>query len=356
MMSAPRVSVIMASYNSMPHIKRAVRSVLEQHLGDLELIVVDDGSSDDTWALVSGLRDPRVRVARGSANRGPSPRRNEALRMASGKYVAVLDADDVAYPERLAVQCAFLDRNPDVVLVACAFDLIDADDHVVGTIRRPTEPARLAWAMLFDNAMALSMMTFRRDAACRVGGFEENDLLANDYAFSFAMAREGRIVQLPEVLGAYRVSPSSMSATNVDAMRKAARAVSARRIAALVGHDVTTTEVSVAVGDEFAAASAEEIERCIDVLEECAVRLFDLHPEDRPAILKGALERLCLVGLTRARWRPQCLRCGAGLCRASALGPRLLVPLALFALRLMVPRSLGTYASNLRRRRDKWTE
>lgn len=355
-MSAPLVSVIMAAYNSMPHIERAVRSVLEQSLSDLELIVVDDGSSDDTWEFLSELSDPRVRVVRDGLNRGPSPRRNEALRMATGNYVAVLDADDVAYPERLAVQCAFLDGNPDVALVACAFDLIDSDDHCVGTTCRPTEPAPLAWAMLFDNVLALSMMTFRRDAACHVRGFEEADLLANDYAFSLAMAGEGRVVALRDVLGAYRISPGSMSASNGAAMRTAARAVSARRMASLLGRDVTIAEVSVATGCGLATVDAAQIEQCIRMLSECAVRLFDLHPEGRLAILEGVLERLCLVGSEGWRWRSRCLHRGVGLGKTSALGPRAVVPLGLFALRLIAPRSVRAVVSRMRGRRDKWME
>lgn len=97
----PAVSVIVAAYNAAPYLVRAVESVLAQTMSDLELIVVNDASTDDTASVLAGFKDPRVRVLHNADNRGPSGSRNAAIEVATGTWIAVLDADDWMLPDRL---------------------------------------------------------------------------------------------------------------------------------------------------------------------------------------------------------------------------------------------------------------
>lgn len=113
----PLVSVIMSVSNGGATLSAAVRSLVQQTLSDWELVLVDDGSQDDSVGIVEKFGDPRIRIVRHSESRGLACRLNEAVDLSRGKYVARMDADDICYPERLAVQTGLLLSDPGVDLV-----------------------------------------------------------------------------------------------------------------------------------------------------------------------------------------------------------------------------------------------
>jgi teichuronic acid biosynthesis glycosyltransferase TuaG len=113
----PRVTAVMAARNAEATIGAAIDAVLTQTMTDLELIVVDDGSTDATSVVVAGYADPRVRLVRLGANAGRGGARNEALRHARGRYLAICDADDVSLPDRIQRQADYLDEHPSVGVV-----------------------------------------------------------------------------------------------------------------------------------------------------------------------------------------------------------------------------------------------
>ncbi len=130
-MNEPRVSVIMPVYNGAPFLAAAVESVLTQTWSNLELIVVDDGSTDATPAILRKYCDRRVKIVR-IAHAGVVTARNVALDHCCGDYVASMDADDVSHPERIERQATYLDQHPDIDVVTCGSDLIDDQDRVIG--------------------------------------------------------------------------------------------------------------------------------------------------------------------------------------------------------------------------------
>ena len=104
----PRVSVIMSAHNEERYVRNAIDSILRQTFGDFEFVVIDDGSVDRTPEILRGYQDPRLRVHH-QANQGQSVALNRGIRMASGSFIARMDADDVALPQRLEKEVAFLD-------------------------------------------------------------------------------------------------------------------------------------------------------------------------------------------------------------------------------------------------------
>ncbi len=147
---APCVSVIVPCYNYGRLLAEAVASVLQQTLSDLELIIIDDGSTDDTASVIAGLNDARVRHRCLPANRGVSAARNAGLDMARGEYLAFLDADDRWLPEKLARQVALMDAEPEVAIAFTDFVRFSLDgghierqfDFVPEFRDVPTRPAR----------------------------------------------------------------------------------------------------------------------------------------------------------------------------------------------------------------------
>ena len=137
----PAVSVVMAVRNGMPWVAEAVTSVLGQTLADLELIVIDDGSSDDTAAALAAFRDGRLRLVRQDPA-GLTRSLNRGLGLARAPLVARLDADDTAQPDRLMRQAALLASRPDIGLVGTGALEVDAAGRAVGTIVPPANVSR----------------------------------------------------------------------------------------------------------------------------------------------------------------------------------------------------------------------
>jgi len=139
-MDSPAISVVMSVFNGQAFLSEAIESILGQTLRDFEFLVVDDGSTDRTAEILAGYasRDGRMRVLR-HENKGRAVSLNIGMTLATGDYIARMDADDVAMPCRLQEQFAFMQRHPEVGLLGGAVDLIRATGHVIKTAQPPRE-------------------------------------------------------------------------------------------------------------------------------------------------------------------------------------------------------------------------
>lgn len=207
-MSAPRVSVVLPTYNRERTIARAVASVLAQTWRDLELIVVDDGSSDRTREILAGIDDPRlVYVYRD--NGGVSSARNLGLERARGEYVAFQDSDDEWCVDKLARQVAALDAHPQASLVVCGFVVpnelslsmigVDAREPVVDVTGMATLrlPACQCWLARLADVRAL-------------GGFDLRIDCFEDWELALRLAGRGRVLMVNEVLVLKTRTPGSL--------------------------------------------------------------------------------------------------------------------------------------------------
>ena len=130
----PKVSVIIPTYNRAAYVKEAIDSVLGQSYEDYEIIVVDDGSSDDTNAVVKGFGDSRIRYIY-QKNKGISGARNTGIRNARAQFVALLDSDDIWFPQILELEVPILDQNPDLCLVYSKAHAMDQEDNPLPQIQ-----------------------------------------------------------------------------------------------------------------------------------------------------------------------------------------------------------------------------
>jgi len=128
----PKVTIAMPVRNAATTILAAIRSIQLQTWRDWELLIIDDGSTDATAALVAGLHDPRVRLITGGGNRGLAARLNQAISVSRSPLFARMDADDIAYPARLEAQVEFLEKEADCELAGCGVLLFDAAGQVTG--------------------------------------------------------------------------------------------------------------------------------------------------------------------------------------------------------------------------------
>jgi hypothetical protein len=202
---SPVVSVVMPVHNGERFLAAAIDSILAQTFTDFELIAVDDGSVDGSAAILESYaaRDARVRVARHASNQGAAAARNHGCRLARGRYIAVMDADDVSLPGRLARQVAVLDGDPSLAGVGSWVRQVDESGTTGAVHTYPEEPELVAWSMVFFNSIAHPTLVIRRDALPQPEPYASP--VIEDYALLIPLTIAHRIRNLPEVLLLYRV-------------------------------------------------------------------------------------------------------------------------------------------------------
>lgn len=211
----PRISVLMAVYNGQRFLKAAVESILAQSFEDFEFIIVDDGSTDRSPALLRRYadRDPRIRLV-SLPHAGLTRSLNQGLAIARGELVARMDADDVARPQRFARQVAFLDAHPDIVLVGCAHELIDANDHILQTEIPASDDQAIQERHLRGlTSICHPCVMARRAALSEIGGYDERYPAAQDLDLYLRLGEIGKLANLPQVLMQYRFHRDSTSDT-----------------------------------------------------------------------------------------------------------------------------------------------
>ena len=198
------VSVIVTTYNRGHLLEAAVRSVLEQTAQDLEIIVMDDGSRDNTSEVVRSIPDPRIRYLRNATNRGVAASRNRGIQNARGDHIAFLDDDDRWVPSKIEAQLRVLgSAPPEVGGVYSGYLEVDADDRVVGR-ECPSAQGDLLAPLLLRNGIATSSVLLKRECLEAVGGFDPTVPYCDDHDLWIRVAEKYRWACLSEPLVRYR--------------------------------------------------------------------------------------------------------------------------------------------------------
>lgn len=197
-MEQPVISVVMPAYNAADHIGSAVESILDQTFEDFELVVVDDGSTDQTVSVVESYKDDRIRTIRLGGNTGIPSARNRGTEAARGQYVACHDADDRSHPERFERQVAYLDGREEVAAVGTGAVLVDEYGKRIARRHVFTTPS-LADLVEVCHFVHASML-FRRSALEAVGGYDEWFATAEDYDLILRLADEFEVRNVDEPL------------------------------------------------------------------------------------------------------------------------------------------------------------
>lgn len=197
------MSVVLPVRNGRRTIAAAIRSILRQSYTNFEIIIVDDASTDGTRQVIESFEDERIRMIFGGQHRGIAYRLNQLVAISRGKYVARMDADDIAFPRRLAAQVEYLEENPKVDLLATAVVVFGEGGLALGTIRGPASHEDICRRPCFGFTMPHPTWMGRRDCFfmhkydSRADGAEDQQLLFRTY-------RVNRFACLPDVLLGYQ--------------------------------------------------------------------------------------------------------------------------------------------------------
>ena len=203
----------MPVYNTARYLPAAVESILAQTFSEFEFIIIDDGSTDRSGKILEkyAAQDDRIHLIR-RANQGISKTRNQLLEQASGELVAIMDADDIALPDRFACQVDFLRTHAGVVCVGSALDWIDERDRYLGHCEMPQSDAEIQSLLVGGISMLHHPCTMaRRSALLQVGGYDESMTASIDLDLWLRLGEVGKLANLPETLLQYRLHSQSIT-------------------------------------------------------------------------------------------------------------------------------------------------
>ena len=218
MTQVPRVSILMATWNRAALIGKTIESILDQSFADWEIVITDDGSTDDTPRIAEEWvkKDPRIAYVRSQINQGISKNYNQGFAKCRGEYIAMIDDDDPwCDRDKLKKQIAFLDSHADYVGCGGGVIVIDENGRERYRYLKPETDKQIRSLMLFSNPMANSTTTFRRTAGEKVGWYDATTRYAGDRDFWLKMGLIGKLYNHPEYFSYYTMAGHNTSITKL---------------------------------------------------------------------------------------------------------------------------------------------
>lgn len=310
-MNRPLISVVMCAYNAQAFLREAVDSILNQTFSNFEFIIVDDGSTDNTTAILDEAQnnDRRVRVVH-ATHAGLIASLNRGCALAQGEYIARMDADDIAHRERLTLQAAFMETHPEVAVLGAAVELIDAAGKPLAVSKNETADADIKRELLKRCPIWHPTVLMRRSALEAASGYRPILVDAEDYDLWLRISERFQLANLEQVLLQYRLHSNQISVRKrktqtfgVLAARKAAIQRRAGKPDPLENYSHVTKELLDALG-------VSPAEQQHELFEQCLVWFFNLRlAGDTEAAIHAALEALRIepLGSSRRKRSDLCL-------------------------------------------------
>jgi glycosyltransferase involved in cell wall biosynthesis len=209
--NSPKITVLMPAYNAVNYIAEAIISVLKQSFGDFELLIIDDGSTDDTARVIRSFKDPRIVLVQ-HENKGIAAALNTGLKHSRAPYIARFDADDVCYPDRLKVQYDFITAHPEYSIIGSAADYMDAEDNFIFT-QHPVahldeEIQELSYTIC---PFIHSSVFYKKEIIVNNGGYNEYAYTYEDHFLWVNILKKTKACNLSQALLKVRLNPESIT-------------------------------------------------------------------------------------------------------------------------------------------------
>jgi glycosyltransferase involved in cell wall biosynthesis len=216
MKNNPLVSVIIPTYNSSKYIKETLESILDQTYSNLEIVITDDASKDDTLDIVRGYEDSRIKILTNKKNLGISGNMNKGILSSKGKYIAIMDADDWSYPYRIEKQVKMMEENPNVVLCSGYMDMCDENLKFKHTRTYPTTNEEIRKVLLRYDPIAHPASMWRKETLLKTNLYPLYvNNTCHDYSLIFEISQYGEFQNIPESLIKYRIRKDSVTGKKV---------------------------------------------------------------------------------------------------------------------------------------------
>ncbi len=219
------ISVIMSAHNEEQHVSRATESILNQTFNDFEFIIINDGSLDKTYEIIKRLaeKDKRIRIISHEKKEGLAKSLNDGIKIAQGKYIARMDADDISLPERLQKQVEFMEKNPQTGAIGSCYQEVDESGNILPRKQNPQSWKDIKKALFFYNPISHPTTMMRKEILEKAGTYDETFPTSQDYELFSRIARFSELRNYDEVLLIRRfpkkVSERKMRRQTIDSLR-----------------------------------------------------------------------------------------------------------------------------------------
>ena len=293
-MKDPRLSVLMCVYNAAEFLRQSIDSVLNQTFTDFELLIGEDGSTDDSFKIISEYEDPRIRIFRNSQNRGIVYTCNQLIRESRGEYLGRHDSDDISRPQRFQKQMDFFEKHPDITVCGTNVKVFGEKKQ---TKFYPQSNEEIKAYMILNNPFCTSTVIFKKP---------ENDLFfrnslepSEDYGFFFELSKFCQIANLSEHLLNYRWHANNVSTQRKDKMAETADQIRLEILSQTLNYQIKEREVLVLnqISDRNATSPED-----LMIFEALAIKLLKKNEE-----VKYYNQRT-IQNLFFHQWLTNCLR------------------------------------------------
>ncbi|BEQ15690.1 glycosyltransferase family 2 protein [Desulfoferula mesophila] len=295
MNSNPAITVLMPAYNCGPYVGEAIESILGQTFRDFELLIINDGSTDDTREVILSFQDPRIRFLDNGRNLGAANSSNIGMGRARGAYIARMDADDLSLPSRLERQYEFMEGNPQTVACGTGLEFF-SDEPLDRSWPMRNDPERLKVDLFFHSPLIHGSLMFRRSPLRRHGiQYDPRCVVAQDYDFISRLARVGDLGAVEEILYRYRRYADQATVKRQVEQGRTSRHIRARLLKEL-GLEFTPQELEV--HNLLAVHHFTELGGRVDEAERWLAKLYSALTDvggHSPDKVRAALWNYCLL-------------------------------------------------------------
>jgi len=284
-----RLSVILPVYNASRFVASSIESVLAQTYSEFELIIINDGSTDNSREIILEFKDPRIVFIDREDNRGLIDTLNQGIETAQGDVIARIDADDLCMPLRFEKQMAWLDEHPEVGVIGSNIQLIDANESPGMIIVFPERSAQINWAMYFYSALAHPSTMIRKRVFDAIGRYRSTDssgldlFSVEDYDLWFRALNVTELHNLQDPLTLLRKHDDNITRTNLERHIENALQLSHKMITHILGEDVSIAEIRRlrSIRDKREIISSQNISLYLTLLEMYFLKQKVLHSDEK---------------------------------------------------------------------------
>lgn len=222
-MALPKITVLMLVYNGEDFIKKAIDSILYQTYHNFELLIINDGSTDNSLNIINGFNDSRIRILNNDGNKGLTYSRNRGVKEAKGEYIAIIDCDDINEKSRLEKQLNFLEKNPEFAVIGSMVQSIDHNGNFIGKpwdLSAPHE--KIPCILLFRNYIANPAAMFRKNVFKSLD-YRSEYPPAEDYDLWVRISENYKLWNIQKILLYYRVHDANISSLKLKKRHRAER-------------------------------------------------------------------------------------------------------------------------------------
>lgn len=276
-MKNPKISVLMPVYNAEKFLKEAIDSILNQTFKDFEFLIINDASTDNSKKIIMSYGDKRIRYFENKKNLGVAKTLNRGLRLAKGKYIARMDADDVSYSQRLEMEYNEIIKDSKVAIIATFYEVINENGKYLYLVKDACLAEEIYYTLQFRNCLGHPTVMFNKKIILyEFNGYYNRE--AEDYDLWLRVSKKYKILKIAKVLHQLRISDSSRVSQSNSEITNDAILIAKKNLQLLTGKSVNISTVKILANIKLLSYPPQRIKEALSTLREINMILSDCHP------------------------------------------------------------------------------